>query len=43
MNDGALAFATRWFPRSEHLTLVQKGQALLHAWEMGDGMAGTYA
>ena len=41
-NDGALAFATRWFPRSPSLTLVQKGQALLHVWEMGDGMAGTY-
>lgn len=41
-NDGALAFATRWFPRSPSLSLVQKGQALLHVWEMGDGMAGTY-
>lgn len=42
VNGGELALATRWFPRSERLTLVQRGQALLHIWEMGDGMAGTY-
>ena len=42
VNDGELALATRWFPRPGHLALAQKGQSLLHAWEMGDGMAGTY-
>ena len=39
---GALAFATRWFPRSPALTIVEKGLSLFHIWEMGDGMAGTY-
>lgn len=39
---GALAFATRWFPRSPALTIVEKGPSLFHVWEMGDGMAGTY-
>ncbi len=41
-NDGELTFATRWFPRLPTLTLSQRGQALLHIWEMGDGVAGTY-
>ena len=33
-NNGALAFATRWFPRSSALTIVEKGQSLFHIWEM---------
>ena len=42
VNDGELAFATRWFPRSRSLTIDEKGQSLFIIWEMGDGMAGTY-
>ena len=41
-NDGELAFATRWFPRSPTLTLVTNGQSLCHVWEMSEGMAGNY-
>lgn len=41
-NDGELAFATRWFPRSNNLRIDTKGQSLCIIWEMGDGMAGTY-
>ena len=40
-NDGELAFATRWFPRADALTLALGG-AVATVWEMGDGMAGTY-
>ena len=40
-SDGELAFATRWFPRSDTLELALEGAAAA-VWEMGDGMAGTY-
>ena len=43
VNDGALAFATRWFPRSPSLEIALGGTAPATVWEMGDGMAGTYA
>ena len=41
-NDGELAFATRWFPRSPALSLAASGVDGVTAWEMGDGMSGTY-
>ena len=41
VNDGELAFATRWFPREAHLTLALVG-AQATVWDMGDGMSGTY-
>ena len=40
-NDGELTFATRWFPRDKRLALALIG-ASATAWEMGDGMTGTY-
>ena len=40
-NEGELAFATRWFPRSDTLALGLEG-AVATIWEMGDGMAGAY-
>lgn len=40
-NGGELAFATRWFPRADALTLALTG-ATATAWEMGDGVADTY-
>lgn len=40
-NDGAIALSTRWFPRSDALSLALAGAAA-SVWEMGDGMAGTY-
>lgn len=42
VNGGELAFATRWFPRSDGLGLALEGAGDAVAWEMGDGMAGTY-
>lgn len=40
-NDGAIALSTRWFPRSDALSLALAGAAA-SVWEMGDGMADTY-
>ena len=40
-NDGAIVLSTRWFPRSDALSLALAGAAA-SVWEMGDGMAGTY-
>ncbi|HJA28751.1 MAG TPA: glycoside hydrolase family 32 protein [Candidatus Olsenella pullicola] len=43
-NDGALVFATRWFPRAERLSVALAGASGgASVWEMGDGMAATYA
>ena len=42
VNGGELAFATRWFPRSDGLGLALEGAGNAVAWEMGDGIAGTY-
>lgn len=41
-NGGEAVFATRWFPRDERLSLALSGDCSAVAWEMGDGMAGTY-
>lgn len=41
-NDGAVVFATRWFPEDAHFTAVVEGAAHAVAYPMGDGMAGTY-
>lgn len=41
-DGGLVAFATRWFPRAGELTLELAGAGDALAWEMGDGMAGTY-
>lgn len=41
-NGGEVVFSTRWFPRQDRLSLELSGAARGAAWEMGDGMAGTY-
>ena len=42
VNEGALVLSTRWFPRSPALSLAASGVDGVTAWEMGDGMSGTY-
>lgn len=39
-NDGRQAFASRWFPTADKLTVKLEGEAAsIKAWTMGDGMA----
>ena len=42
-NNGAVVFATRWFPAAPQLTIVAEGHAArAEVFPMGDGMRGTY-